>query len=365
MKLYSTEHDGGLRALGLLDDQASWDLRHQGLMDNDGNVIPVPPFPVKPTRPIRPIAPNALQMQIFMYDMAVYQKFLDAASKLDNALLASLGQSRVDEIKSTTTGMANVTPLMALVFFRARYGVLTMAKLSQMKDKLRSLYNRNAQAYFADSTRVHEVLAHNGQVLNELEKMENVALAMSYDDRLNGFLTLYQTKHLTMQSRSYAAMAAYILQHDASSTQPPAANSTRTKYPTAAAARASKDDDDDDDDGYDHDDDEAYFQEQAYQDGYASGMATAHSATRSKFFGPNLERQMASFEAKLELLTEAVSKLTPAQKFYCFLHGSRSRHPGMTCTDMLKDSNYTLQMRQATSTCVLLATDGKSITGAK
>jgi len=294
--------------------------------------------------------------------MAVYKNFLEAVTKLDNAVHASLGQSRIDEIKSSTTGMANVTAFKAFRFFGARYGVLTMAKLIQMKETLKGLGGRNAQAYFSHSTRIHEVLAHNGQVLNELEKQEYAALALSYDDRLNKFLYLYQAKNLTMQSRSFTAMAEYILQHDASSTQPGQANSTRTK---ALAAAAHAHHDDDDDDGYDHDNDEAYYQEQAYQDGYAAGMSTAHSATRSIHFGPNLEKQIASFEVKLGQLVEAIGKLSMKNKYYCFFHGSTVNHPGRACGDMIRDKNYTTEMRNATKSCTLIANDGTSITGAK
>jgi hypothetical protein len=130
--------------------------------------------------------------------------------------------------------------------------------------------------------------------------------------------------------------------------------------------------DSDSDDDYDHDNDEAYYQEQAYQDGYAAGMSTAHSASRSQHFGPNLEKQMASFETTLARLADRLDKLslpaaqpTAADNFknYCFMHGWQN-HPGAHCRQMKEDSNYTLAMRNAEKKCTLVATDGTSLKGA-
>ena len=369
-KLHGMEIEGGLMALGLLDDPVSWDLRHQNLHDAAGHPIPVPPFPARPARPVRPPANcTALAFAQFQYDTGVYSTFLKDCLRLDNAIHEALGPDRIDEIKSSTTGMANITPHMIRVFFRNRYGVLTMAKLIQLKDSLKSLGGRDAQGYFAHAARVHDIFEGNGQTFNELEKQECAALALSYDERLNRFYQRYQEKFLTMASRTYAALVTFILLHDASSPRPESAYSARANKPNGATASAThgKHDDDDDDDNYDYDDD---FDQQSYQDGFAAGMSAASVTTRSTHFGPNLDKRLDTLDATLAKLTDAITKIAlpssnlPNGNHYCFVHGSNSRHPGISCGAMQKDANYTLDMRQAKHKCALVANDGTTLTGA-
>jgi hypothetical protein len=242
----------------------------------------------------------------FQYDTGVYSSFLKDCLRLDNAIHEALGHDRIDEIKSSTTGMANITAHMIRVFFRNRYGVLTMAKLIQLKDSLKSLGGRDAQGYFAHAARVHDIFEVNGQTFNELEKQECAALAISYDERLNRFYQQFQDKFLTMASRTYAAMVTFILLHDASSPRPESAYSARANKPNGATASAThgKHDDNDDDYNSDYDDD---FDQQSYQDGFAAGMSAASVTTRSTHFGPNLDKRLDTLETTIAKLTDAIT----------------------------------------------------------
>ena len=368
-KLFSNQVEGGLYALGILDTQESWAARHEGLNDAAGNAIPVPAFPDRPLRPIRPAAGcTQVAFNMFSFDVNTYFSFLRAIQQLDNELLIALGPDRIDEISSVTTGMSNISALDVRTFFRQRYGTLTMAKLSGLKDSIRTYSAKDAGAYFSRAARVHEIWEANGAPFNDIEKQECAALALENDTRLSKFYHKYSDKYVTMASRSYAALVKFILEQDASNppaSEPGYSNSAKELMSLRKASAAAADGNYDDDD--DNNDDDGIFDQQSYQDGFTAGMSAASATTRSIQFGPNLDKRLDTLETTIGKLSAAISQLakpSTTSNHYCFVHGSNRGHPGMQCGAMLNDNNYTSQMRKATKKCSLVANDGTTIMGA-
>ena len=367
-KAYGSEHDGGLYELGILDDPVSWAARHPTIVGADGIAVPGQPFPPPMERPVDPGNASQLAFSRFLYFIGIYNKRISAVIRFNNALQASLGPERCKEIKSFATGMAHVTPRMIVVFYRERYGTMTMAKLLELKSSIQHLGGKSAQAFFAHTDQVHELLEVNGQGLSQLLKLEYAQIAIEGDNRLHPFLIRYNDENKTMASRSYIAMKQHVLACDAAApTADRAANNVRTLKTSSAMFDA-----------------EAYSSEQVdeeFEDGYGDGFlqgVTAGNVHKRRNGAQNpqsLEDRMDSMEAALRAMTVAFTQATgvpspsvpglPAKPVnYCFVHGSGAPHQSNGCFVMRKDTNYTDAMKKASKKCTLIANDGTSITGA-
>jgi hypothetical protein len=79
---------------------------------------------------------------------------------------------------------------MIVVFYRERYGTMTMAKLLELKSSIQHLGGKSAQAFFAHTDQVHESLEVNRQGLSQLLKLEYAQIVIEGDNRLHPFLII-------------------------------------------------------------------------------------------------------------------------------------------------------------------------------
>jgi len=195
----------------------------------------------------------------------------------------------------------------------------------------------------------------NNAAQSELDMQDFAAQAFSYDTRLSGFYAIYQSKFLTMDTRSYAAMRDHMLLHDSANPVSQPSVFHAKKQPTAAHARHAIDDDDDVNSDF----------EDGYDEGFAAGMTAANATTRTHNKGTSVDARFDPLESSIASLADAIKRLSSSgfKAKYCFHHGLQGHH-GTSCTTMLKDPNFTVEMRNATKKCVLIANDGTSITGA-
>jgi len=94
---------------------------------------------------------------------------------LDQDLLISLGEERINEIKHPITGMSEKSPADILEFTTRHYGIVTMAKLVQLKGTLTSLGGNSLMGYFVRAQRAYDVLKANNAEQSELDMQDFAA----------------------------------------------------------------------------------------------------------------------------------------------------------------------------------------------
>lgn len=360
-RCYGAHFEGGLYALGVTHTEASWRFQYPDTEDANGNIIPGIPKPHPPTRPVHPGPACAANLFTqYAFNVSVFTAYHKALISYDIELHASLGPERIDEIRDPTTGMTNITPADIFDFFRERYSVMTKGKLIQLQDTLLYMGAKSLQGHIAYSVQVHKVLEQNGNGLSELNKQHYLESSLANDKCYQTWVTLYQEKYRTMASRSFAALAQHVLEHDAS------APKAEASY--AANRLVHQHDGITDDDGSAT----ANYAQGSRGDGgnrsHPGNQRSDHGNRAHDSRLDSIENALQQIMATLALAadTKAASSVpAPVPSLhYCFFHGSKTPHMGNACPEMKKDNKYSPDMLKATKKMHLCDTYGNWMWGA-
>ena len=370
-KAYGETSPNGLYGLGYIETAAAWAARHPDTTDVAGTLIPGAARPELPTRPDRP-ADNctALQWQRYTFQVQEFVQFNHACIAFDNEHHISIGQERIDEISHPTNGMAGISAADIMQHIRTTYGTMTHGKLIQLRDMCKYKGTRTLPAHVTFCKKIYCVLDDYGNPVSEMDKQDFFMTSLADIPRDKSFLNLYNDKHRTMASRSFAEMTKYVLELDAATPLERAdAHSTTATSPLddidmhinsdipwlrAAATAAAAD---------------------RRNGRHDPGPRAGPSATQPSDSHRMRELELSVMRLELASLQQAhaatqASAAPPSapppstQKHYCFLHGSNAPHQSNGCPVMKADPLYTSEMRSAHKKLKLQNTNGDWIWGA-
>ena len=390
---------GGLLAMGVLDTDLQWLLKHPALPDPVDPEQMLPPTP-KPI-PQRPGAlqqnANANQRQAHTEMRVNHTDYTTGYGQLKTALLSSAGSIIRKELEHPENGHANVTCDAIVARVQLRYADMTDTDLRKLGDSIRVLpEGTSIAAFVVQSAAAHAVFFINRQPKSEFDKCESFEAAISGRHHLTQLVSHYKLAEPRATARTFEAMSKYVEDHESTVTASDSAygsgfHANAMSTYTAGEWRRDRD---------------LYA---AHNTGYESFKANPGQGPGATGYDPNFDhppprdlppsaqreifhlahdalafhaRDMnEKIESRIDNLTKTVElvlttmqqaiklvqpqtstvpaaqPLTNAQggwKKYCFKCGTQKDHTGRGCSDMAADKGtYSTTMRNAVEQCTI------------